>query len=447
MRVYDIIKRKRDGGILSREEIGFIIEGYMKGRILDYQMSALLMAIYFKGMNSHESWDLTQAMMKSGKVLDLSGISGPRIDKHSTGGVGDKVSLVLAPLAASAGICVPMMSGRGLGHTGGTLDKLAAIRGLRTDLSEAKLMNQLKQIRVAMIGQTQDLAPADRRLYALRDVTATVDCIPLIAASIMSKKLAEGIDGLVLDIKVGSGAFMKTKSSALRLAQEMVEIGRRAGCKVVALITDMDQPLGKAVGNALEVREALDILNGNGPDDVRRLCVELGAWMMKVGGLERDLPPARKRLGWLLDDQTAFMKFREMVARQGGDPAVIDHPELLPSAPHQLPVASPKRGYVSSIQTEVIGTVAMVLGAGRERIDSQIDPAVGLVLNKKRGDPVKRGDVLAVIHCDDGTPMHRLSKIIQEAYVIKAQRPRRCSLIQGVVTESRAKVMHKNPKS
>jgi pyrimidine-nucleoside phosphorylase len=441
MRAYDIIKKKRDGGVLARDEINFIIEGYMKGGIPDYQISALLMAIYFNGMNSQESLDLTRTMMQSGKALNLSGIPGPKIDKHSTGGVGDKVSLILAPLVASIGVYVPMMSGRGLGHTGGTLDKLGAIRGLRVDLSEADLLDQLEQIGVVMMGQTQDLAPADRRLYALRDVTATVDCIPLIAASIMSKKLAEGIDGLVLDIKVGGGAFMKTRSSAIRLAQEMVKIGKQAGCRVIALITDMDQPLGKAVGNALEVREALEVLKGGGPQDVRKLCVELGAWMMKLGGVERDLPSARKRLEKLLDHQAAFIKFKELVVCQGGDPSVIDHPDLLPSARCQLPVVSSQRGYISRIEAEEIGKAAMILGAGRERIDSVVDPAVGIVLGKKRGDPVSRGDVLAMIHYNDEAQVQQVAKMIQETYTITNRKPRPYPLIQGVVTPSGARVI------
>jgi pyrimidine-nucleoside phosphorylase len=441
MRAYDIIKQKRDGGILTRHEIDFIIEGYMKGSIPDYQISAFLMAIYFNGMNSQESLDLTRAMMQSGKVLNLSGIPGPKIDKHSTGGVGDKVSLILAPLVASAGIYVPMMSGRGLGHTGGTVDKLMAIQGLRVDLSESDLMNQLQQIGVVMISQTQDLAPADRRLYALRDVTATVDCIPLIAASIMSKKLAEGIDGLVLDIKAGSGAFMKTQSSAIQLAQEMVEIGNQAGCKMIALITDMDQPLGEAVGNALEVREALEVLKGGGPVDVRRLCIELGAWMVKLGGLERDLPSARKKLEQLLDHQVAFIKFKELVIRQGGDPSVVDHPALLPSARFRSSVISSRTGYVSRIEAEEIGKAAMILGAGRERIDSVIDPAVGIMLGKKRGDRVSREDVLAVIHYNDETQVHRISEMIQKAYTIRNRKPPPCPLIRTVVTPSGARVI------
>jgi pyrimidine-nucleoside phosphorylase len=441
MRAYDIIKQKRDGGTLARDEIDFMIEGFMKGSIPDYQISALLMAIYFNGMNSQESRDLTQAMIQSGKILDLSGIPGPKIDKHSTGGVGDKVSLILAPLVASAGVYVPMMSGRGLGHTGGTLDKLAAVRGLRVDLSEADLKDQLEQIGVAMIGQTENLAPADRRLYALRDVTATVDCIPLIVASIMSKKLAEGIDGLVLDIKVGSGAFMKTKADAVRLARAMVEIGEQTGCKAIALITDMDQPLGKAVGNALEVREALEVLRGGGPGDVRRLCVELGAWMMKLGGLEGDLPHARKKLGMLLDHQTALLKFKAMVIHQGGDPSMIEHPDLLPSSCQQLPVVSSQSGYVSRINAEDIGRAAMMLGAGRERMDSAIDPAVGIMLEKKRGDRVSKGDMLAMIHYNNDTQVYQVSRMVQEAYTITNRKPRPQPLIQGVVTQSGARVI------
>lgn len=434
MRLYELIKRKRDGGTLTGEEIRWIINGYMKGEIADYQLSALLMAIYFRGMDARECWDLAEAMMRSGKVLDLSFLDRPRIDKHSTGGVGDKISLILAPLAAAAGVCVPMVSGRGLGHTGGTLDKLSAIRGLRVNLSETELVDQLKQIGVAMIGQTEDLAPADRRIYALRDVTATVDCIPLIAASIMSKKLAEGIQGLVLDVKVGSGAFMKTISQARRLARTMVQIGYQAGCEVVALITDMDQPLGQAVGNALEVREALEVLRGGGPRDVRLLCMELGAWMMKLGRLDRELRQARIKLQSLLDQHKALLKFKELVSYQGGDPAVIDNPDLLPSARFQMSIPATRSGYVSKIQTEPLGHAAMILGAGRERMDSQIDPAVGLIIQKKRGDRVIRGEALAVLHANDQNTARQAAQIIQAAYSFSDRRPRPRPLIHGIIT-------------
>jgi pyrimidine-nucleoside phosphorylase len=434
MRAHDIIKRKRDGGILTRGEIEFIIKGYLAGSIPDYQISALLMAIYFKGMTSRECWDLTETMMHSGKVLSLSDIPGPKVDKHSTGGVGDKVSLVLAPLVASTGIYVPMMSGRGLGHTGGTLDKLSVIRGFRMNLSEDELFDQLKQIGVAMIGQTQDLAPADRRLYALRDVTATVDCIPLIAASIMSKKLAEGIDGLVLDVKVGRGAFMKTRSQALSLARELVAIGGHANRKVVALLTDMDQPLGKAVGNALEVREAIEVLNGSGPVDVRTLCIELGTWMMKLGGLKKTLESGRKELGRLLDQRTAFIKFKDMVTCQGGDHAMVDNPDLLPTAHDQLAIPSNRDGYVVGIDAEAVGTAAMVLGAGRERMDSEIDPAVGVMIEKKRGDRVIRGEILAVLHYNSDQYLKDAFKMVSEAYTIVNRKPSDRPLIQNVVT-------------
>ncbi len=435
MRLYELIKRKRDGRTLTGAEIHWVIDGYMKGEIADYQVSALLMAIYFRGLNARESWDLTEAMMRSGKVLDLSFLDRPRIDKHSTGGVGDKVSLILAPLAAAAGVCVPMMSGRGLGHTGGTLDKLSAIRGFRVDLSEAELVNQLRQIGVAMIGQTKDLVPADRRIYALRDVTATVDCIPLIAASIMSKKLAEGIQGLLLDVKVGSGAFMKTISQARRLARTMVQIGYQGGCEVVALITDMDQPLGQAVGNALEVREALEVLRGGGPRDVRLLCIELGAWMMKLGKLDRDLQQARIKLQSLLDQHKALLKFKELVSYQGGDPAVIDNPDLLPSARFQIRIPATRSGYVSQIQTEPLGHAAMILGAGRDRMDSQIDPAVGLIIHKKRGDRVIRGEALAVVHANDQTKARQAVPIIQAAYGFSDRPPKPRPLIHTIITK------------
>src|ERR1017187_4479849 len=370
MRTVDVIRKKRDGGELSREELAHIVEGYTKGEVPDYQVSAFLMAVYFSGLQDNEVGDLTDLIMCSGVKLDLSAIPGVKVDKHSTGGVGDKTSLIVAPLVAAAGVLVPMISGRGLGHTGGTLDKLESIPGFNTRLTSEQFRAALSAVGAALVGQTDELAPADRVLYALRDATATVESIPLIAASIMSKKMVEGIDALVLDVKTGSGAFMKKQTEARRLAQAMVAIGRRMSKKVIALITDMDQPLGNAVGNSLEVMEAVNTLRNQGPADLAELSIELSARMLMLADVNRTYEQANEQCKALLENGQALEKFRQMIAQQGGDATVIDAFENLPTSSAEYSVTSPRGGFVSRIQAEEIGTAAMLLGAGREKVDS-----------------------------------------------------------------------------
>jgi pyrimidine-nucleoside phosphorylase/thymidine phosphorylase len=400
LRAVDIIRRKRDGGALSRDEIAFFVEGYTAGRVTDYQASALAMAVFFRGMTAEETVALTESMMRTGEVLDLSALPGPKVDKHSTGGVGDKASLVLAPLAAACGLFVPMISGRGLGHTGGTLDKLESIPGFRVGLSMGEFKAVLGKARLALIGQTPQIAPADRKLYALRDVTATVESRPLIAASIMSKKMAEGIDALILDVKTGDGAFMKTLDDARALARAMVDIGRGMGKKVAALITDMEQPLGRAVGNALEVAESVEALSGRGPADLEELSVELAAWMIHLGAAE-PLETARGRVRDALSSGAGLSKLREVIALQGGDPAVCDDPGRLPRAARTTEVRAAEAGHVTAIGCSAMGQAAMILGAGRETVESGIDPAVGIVLHKKVGDAVAKDEPLATVHVND----------------------------------------------
>src|SRR5580700_10570923 len=386
IRAIDVIRKKRDGGELSRYEIHSLVNAYTAGDIPDYQVSAWLMAVVLRGMTRPETAALTDAMLHSGDVLDFSSISARKVDKHSTGGVGDKTSLVLAPLAAAAGAAVPMISGRGLGHTGGTLDKLEAIPGFNVNLSVSRFRRVLEACGCAMIGQTAEIAPADRKLYALRDVTGTVESPYLICASIMSKKLAEGIDALVLDVKTGSGAFMKTEEDAAFLAGLMVQTGQRMGKKMVALITDMDQPLGLRVGNSLEVEEVLEVLGGGGPEDLRELCLELAAWMFRLGGCAPTIAEAKKLARELIQSGRALEKFREMVALQGGDPGAVDDPTRLPRAKHSVNITSPRSGYVASLQCEQVGTACVILGGGRERKEDSVDPAVGIVLHRKVGD-------------------------------------------------------------
>jgi pyrimidine-nucleoside phosphorylase len=391
IRAVDVIRKKRDGGELSRAEIEYLVAGASSGELPDYQISAWLMAAVLRGLTKSETAALTDAMLHSGEVLDLSTFSAKKVDKHSTGGVGDKTSLVLAPVAAAAGLIVPMISGRGLGHTGGTLDKLESIPGFNVHLPVNEFRRVLERCGCAMIGQTAEIAPADRKLYALRDVTGTVESPYLICASIMSKKLAEGIDALVLDVKTGSGAFMKKKEDAVFLAELMVETGLRMGKKMVALITDMDQPLGLQVGNSLEVKEVLEVLRGGGPKDLRQLCVELAAWMIQLGGRAADLDEAKATAERLIKSGEALEKFREMIALQGGDAGVVDEMTRLPQAKHHMEVASPQNGYVSSIQCEHVGTACVILGGGRERKEDAVDPAVGITLHKKFGDWVGVG--------------------------------------------------------
>lgn len=401
MHPYELIKRKRDGGLLEAGEIAQFIAGYTEGIIPDYQMAAMCMSIFFNGLTDAELAAWAGAMLRSGEVIDLSDVPALKVDKHSTGGVGDKVSLSLAPLAAACGVPVPMISGRGLGHTGGTLDKLESIPGFRVDLGVERYRELVRTIGCCLIGQTATVVPADKKLYALRDVTATVDCIPLIASSIMSKKLAEGIDALVLDVKVGSGAFMKTLDDARKLATTMVGIGREMGKKVVAIITDMEQPLGRAIGNSLEAIEAIDMLKGQAPADYTECTMKLTAKMLELGQAAKDETEARARLQAVIDDGSALKKFAQIIEAQGGNPAVLYDYSVFPTARQVVPIPSPVSGYITAIDTEKVGMAAVALGAGRERVDSIIDPAVGFVLEKKVGDKVEKGEPLAMMHIND----------------------------------------------
>ncbi len=398
MDIIEIIEHKRDGLALTDEEIHYFIKNYVSGEVKEYQASALLMAIYLRGMNDHETATLTDEMRKSGDVFDLSDIPGLLVDKHSTGGVGDKVSLILGPMVASCGARLAKMSGRGLGHTGGTLDKLESIPGMRVILSEEEFKKQVTNVGMAIIGQNERLDPADKKLYALRDVTATIGSIPLIASSIMSKKLASGADCILLDVKYGSGAFMKTLEDAERLALTMVNIGRKLGKNVKAEVTDMDQPLGMAVGNNLEIKEVIDILKGRGSEDLRNLCLDSGSVMLVQAKLYEDEEEARKALIKNLDNGKAFEKFVEFVKAQGGDTNYILHPEKFEVAKHIIPIYSSKAGYVNRIDALIIGVSSMHLGGGREKLDDVIDMSAGIVLNKKVGDEVKEGELLATLY-------------------------------------------------
>ncbi len=419
MRVYELIHRKREGGALGAGEIAALVAGFTAGEIPDAQVAALCMAIFFKGMTGAEVDALTAAMLRSGDVLDLSALPGAKVDKHSTGGVGDKTSLPLAALAAACGVRVPMVSGRGLGHTGGTLDKLEAIPGFRVDLPVERFVAQVGRLGVALIGQTARIAPADRRLYALRDVTATVESIPLIASSIMSKKLAEGIDALVLDVKVGRGAFMKTRAGARELSAALIGIGRGFGKRVTALLTAMDQPLGLAVGNALEVVEAIELLRGGGPADLRELTVELTAEMLLLAGVAAELPEARAAVAAAIADGRGLARFREIVIAQEGDPRAIDDPSRLPRAPRVIPVPAPAAGVVEAVDAEAIGLAAMALGAGRARVEDRIDPAVGVVLRRKVGERVEAGEPLCDVHRGDaGEPQDAIAARLAAAWRI-----------------------------
>ncbi|MFW6087025.1 MAG: thymidine phosphorylase [Myxococcota bacterium] len=396
-----MLAKKRDGGALSDDEIRALIEGFVRGDVADYQMTALAMAVVLRGMTERETTALTLAMRDSGRVLKFPKAAHPLVDKHSTGGVGDKVSICLAPLVAACGVRVPMISGRGLGHTGGTLDKLEAIPGFRVDLGVEAFRRQVREIGCALIGQTDELAPADKRLYALRDVTATVESIPLITASILSKKLAEGIDGLVLDVKVGRGAFMKTPEDARTLARHLLRVGKRAGKKMSAVLTDMNAPLGRAVGNALETAEALEMLHGAGPDDLRDVTLALGSEMLRVAGVVRRRGDAERRLRRTLADGLALEVMRKVIAAQGGDPRVVDEPDRLPRAPAVVAVPSPKSGTVRDVDALEIGLASIDLGAGRSRADQDIDPRVGIVLAVEPGARITRGEPLAFVHAAD----------------------------------------------
>lgn len=429
MRMYDIILKKREGLELTGKEIKFFIEGYTAGSIPDYQAAAFLMAIFFRGLNTRETADLTMSMASSGDTADLSALPGIKVDKHSTGGVGDKTTLVLIPLVAAAGVPVAKMSGRGLGHTGGTVDKLEAIPGFRVELEMAAFIRQVKEVGAAVVSQTGHLAPVDKKLYALRDVTATVDSIPLIAASVMSKKIAAGADAIVLDVKAGSGAFMRNVEQALKLAKTMVGIGRQAGRRTVALVTDMDQPLGYAVGNALEVIEAIETLKGQGPPDLTELCLALGSQMLLLGGKAASPEEGRGILSGLLGNGGALAKFEELVSAQGGDARVAKDSAFLPRAALQEKVYAAGEGFVQQINAERIGRAAMVLGAGRETKESSIDLFAGVVLGKKVGDPVKSSELLAVLHSNNSGKIPEAAQIVREAFTIGAGRPGKRPLV------------------
>lgn len=433
MTMYDLILKKKRGGELTKDEIDFMISGYTKGNIPDYQMSAMMMAICFQGMTPEETKDLTLAMAHSGEMLDLSAIEGIKVDKHSTGGVGDKTSLVLGPMVASLGVAVAKMSGRGLGHTGGTIDKLESFTGFSTSLSNEQFIENVNTIHMAIVGQTADLAPADKKLYALRDVTATVDQMSLIASSIMSKKLASGADAIVLDVKTGDGAFMKTLEDSTSLAEAMVSIGKLAGRDVKAVISEMDQPLGRAVGNALEVKEAIETLKGNGPEDLVELVLTLGSYMVVAAKKADSVEEAREKLALSLKDGSALEAFKKFVVAQGGSAEEILHPELLPAAKYIEDVICDTEGYVAKIQTEEIGRISLLLGGGRETKESTIDLAVGLVLNKKHGDFVAKGESLATIHANDLDKLALAKERLRAAYLIKAEKVEKKPVIKTVV--------------
>jgi len=433
MRTVDLIHRKRGGEELAPEEIAFLVSGYTSGEIPDYQMSAFLMAVFFSGMTDREVSALTDNMMQSGAILDLSDIPGVKVDKHSTGGVGDKTSLVVAPIAAAAGVVVPMISGRSLGHTGGTLDKLEAIPGFRTDLSVDQFRAQLKSLGLCFIGQTDEIAPSDKKLYALRDVTGTVESIPLISSSIMSKKMAEGVDALVLDVKVGNGAFMKKQVDARRLAQMMVGIGRRLDRRVQALITDMNQPLGYAIGNALEVMEASQTLQNAGPSDLTRLSLELAARMIYLGKKAATLEEARQIAETKIVDGSAYKKFKQVVQAQGGNAQALDRFELLPNATGMREITAPRAGYVSAIQAEDIGRASTMMGAGRNRKEDGIDPAVGVILEVKVGEKVDSGAVLCRLYYTREDGLEEAAEMVEDAFRISQQKPEPRELILEVI--------------
>lgn len=434
MRMVDIIEKKRNGEELSTQEIRFFVEGYTDGSIPDYQVSALCMAIYFQDMTDQERADLTMAMVESGDQIDLSSIAGVKVDKHSTGGVGDTTTLPLAAMVAAVGVPVAKMSGRGLGHTGGTIDKLESIEGFHVELTSEEFSKQVNEIGMAVIGQSGNLTPADKKLYALRDVTGTVSSIPLIASSIMSKKIAAGADAIVLDVKTGDGAFMKTVDDSIKLAQAMVKIGNSVGRKTMAIISDMSQPLGFAIGNALEIQEAIDTLKGNGPADLKELCYTLGSQMVVVGGKAETIEQARKMLEEVVANGAALEVLKKFIAAQGGDASVVDDSTRLPQAKFKIDVPAKQAGYVAKIEADDIGTAAMLLGAGRATKESVIDLAVGLVLHKKVGDQVAQGESIMTIHANTENVEDVLEKIYAHFHISteKVEAPK---LIEAIITE------------
>lgn len=434
MRMVDIIEKKRDGKELSTEEIQFFVKGYTEGSIPDYQAASLLMAIYFQDMTEKERTDLTMAMVESGDTIDLSAIQGIKCDKHSTGGVGDKVTICLSPMVAACGVPVAKMSGRGLGHTGGTIDKLESIPGFKVELSSGEFIQQVNNIKMAVVSQSGNLTPADKKIYALRDVTGTVPSIPLIASSIMSKKIASGADAIVLDVKVGEGAFMKTVEEAEKLAHAMVKIGNQLGRRTIAILSDMSQPLGYAVGNALEVKEAIEVLKGNGPEEVKELCLTLGSQMVYLSGKAQTLKEARTKVENVLANGKALEVFKAFIASQGGNPSIVDDPTLLPQAKFQVEIPATESGYVEKIIANEIGVAAMLLGAGRATKDSEIDLSVGIVLNKKVGDYVEKGEPLATIHSNREN-INEIKERIYSNIFISNQKVEAPSLIKGIVAE------------
>lgn len=433
MRMYDIIMKKRNGGTLSTEEINFFIEGYTHGEIPDYQVSALMMAIYFQGMDEAETLALTMAMARSGDMLDLSDIKGIKVDKHSTGGVGDKTSLSLTPMVAACGIPVAKMSGRGLGHTGGTIDKLESFAGFTTGITREQFIENVNTIGISIMGQTADLAPADKKLYALRDVTATVDNMSLIASSIMSKKLAAGADAIVLDVKTGSGAFMQAEEDALALGREMVKIGNNAGRNTIAVVSDMDQPLGFAVGNALEVKEAIDTLRGEGPADFVELCMTLGSQMLIAVGKAKTVVEAKAMLQQVIEDGSALKKLAEFVEAQGGDSAAVYDTTKLPQASIIEVVEAPQSGYIAKIACAEVGICSLILGGGRETKESEIDLAVGIVLTKKVSDKVEKGETIAYIHANDAEKLKSAKERFLKAYTFSEDAPEKSVMIKHIL--------------
>lgn len=432
-RMVDVIEKKRNGAELSKEEITFFVDGYTDGSVPDYQASAFLMAIYFRGMTAEEQANLTMAMVESGDQIDLSAIEGLKVDKHSTGGVGDTTTLILVPLVAACGVPVAKMSGRGLGHTGGTLDKLESIEGFHIELTEEQFVKQVNELKLAVIGQSGNLTPADKNLYALRDVTATVDSIPLIASSIMSKKIASGADAIVLDVKTGDGAFMKTLEDAKALAESMVAIGQQVGRNTMAVISDMSQPLGYAIGNSLEVIEAVETLKGQGPADLTELCLVLGSKMIVAGGKAESIDEARTMLKAVIDDGSALELFGKLIEAQGGNASIIHDTSLLPTAKHQIEVPATASGYVTKIEADDIGVAAMLLGAGRATKEDRIDLAVGIVLTKKIGDLVQKGEPLAIIHSNTEN-VDRSQSLIQNHIHIDQQPVKSPQLIFEMIT-------------
>ncbi len=433
--MYDLIMKKRSGEKLSTEEINFIIDGYIKGDIPDYQVSALMMAIYFQKMNKRETKDLTMAMVNSGDTVDLSKINGVKVDKHSTGGVGDTTTLILAPIVAAAGVPVAKMSGRGLGHTGGTIDKLESFKGFSVEMTVEKFIENVNNIKIAIGGQTSNLAPADKKLYALRDVTATVENLSLIASSIMSKKIAAGADAIVLDVKTGSGAFMKDEDASFELASEMVDIGTSVGKNTIAVITEMDQPLGHAVGNILEVKEAINTLKGQGPEDLEELCLTLGSHMLILGNAAKDTDEAREKLEKIISSGEGLKKLKELITAQGGNSDYVDDLSLFEAPKIIEPVNSGCAGYVKNIKADDIGLAALVLGAGRETKISEIDLSVGIILHKKIGDYVEMGEPIATIYANDEDKKSKAEEIIQKAYKFSSEKVTKSKLIKGIVTK------------